>query len=98
MTKPEYAVWSVVAVALGGVVALGVWSRRARTEPVAPPAQAAAPAHAEPDRPPKMSDAFEVAGEAPVRTTELLAAPAGELGSFACVERSGRALDTSELR
>jgi protein SCO1/2 len=93
MTKPEYAVWAVVAVALAGVVALGVWSRRA---PVAPPAApAAAP---EEDRPPKMSDVFDVAGDAQVRTTELLAAPAGELGSFPCVERSGRAANTSELR
>jgi len=92
MTKSEYAVWAVVAVALAGVVALGVWSRRAPAKPAEPPAAA------EPERPVKMSDVFEVAGDAPVRTTELLASPAGELGSFPCVERSGRAVDTSELR
>jgi cytochrome oxidase Cu insertion factor (SCO1/SenC/PrrC family) len=93
MTKSEYAVWGVVAVALAGVVALGVWSRRS------PPPAASAPATpAEPERPVKMSDVFEVAGEAQVRTTELLEKPAGELGSFPVVERSGRALSTSELR
>jgi cytochrome oxidase Cu insertion factor (SCO1/SenC/PrrC family) len=40
----------------------------------------------------------ESAGEAQEKTTELLYKPAGELGDFACVERSGRAMNTSELR
>jgi protein SCO1 len=92
MTKSEYAVWSVVAVALAGVVALGVWSRRAPA-PVAPERAAE-----DPDRAPTMSDAFEVAGDAKPSTTELLAKPAGELGAYPVVERSGRAMSTSDLR
>jgi cytochrome oxidase Cu insertion factor (SCO1/SenC/PrrC family) len=94
MTKAEYAVWGVVAAALAAVVALGVWARRSPppAAPAAPPAESGA------DRPPKMSDAFDVAGVAEKRTTELLASPAGELGEFPCVERSGRAANTSELR
>lgn len=94
MTKPEYVVWTMVAVALAGVVALGVWSRRtpALIVPVAPKTEP------DPDRAPTMSEAFDVAGVAEVRTSELLAKPAGELGSFPVVERSGRALNTSELR
>jgi protein SCO1/2 len=44
------------------------------------------------------STGHEVAGEAQEKRTELLFQPAGELGDHACVERSGRAMNTSELR
>lgn len=42
--------------------------------------------------------ALEDAGDALEKRTELLYKPAGELGDFPCVERSGRATNTSELR
>jgi cytochrome oxidase Cu insertion factor (SCO1/SenC/PrrC family) len=89
MTKPEAVTWGVVAAALAGVVALAAMSRRApKPAPTdAPPAEAA-PAEAAP----------EAAGLAPEKTSELFPEPAGELGDHPCVERSGRAMNTSELR
>jgi protein SCO1/2 len=79
MTKAEAVTWSVVAVALAGVVALAALSRR----PVASAPSGTAP---------------ESAGQAPEKTSELFDEPAGELGDLPCVERSGRAMRTSELR
>jgi protein SCO1/2 len=79
----------VVAVALAGVVALGIWAR----SPEKPPAEPAPHVEEPSGRTP-----FEIVGEAQVRTTELLPEPAGELGSYPVVERSGRETNTSELR
>jgi protein SCO1/2 len=88
MTKPEAVTWSVVALALAGVVTLAALTRRAPT-----PAPTNAPAESAP------TDAVpEEAGLAPEKTTELFPEPAGELGDHPCVERSGRAMNTSELR
>jgi len=89
MTKPEIATWSVVAVALAAVVTFAALTRR-RPEPTPTSTETPTPAATEPP--------VESAGLAPQRTTELLDEPAGELGDFAVVERSGRAMKTSELR
>ncbi len=80
MTKPETVTWSVVALALAGVVAFAAYSRRA-----------AAPT-------PSPESTPESAGLAPEKTSELFEEPGGELGDLPCVERSGRAMRTSELR
>src|SRR5262245_43026991 len=88
MTKPEIVVWSVVAVGLAGVVALAALARgpgsSRKTEVIRE--KAAGDVH------------VEVGGVAPVKTSELLAQPGNELGDYPCVERSGKATRTSELR
>jgi len=86
MTKPEAVTWGVVALALAGVVTLAALSRRGAV----PAAPESVPASAD--------AAPESAGLAPEKTSELFPEPAGELGDHACVERSGRAMNTSELR
>ena len=83
MTKPEAVVWSIVAAALAGVIALAVFARRGDAPVPVPPPFATMDGRA---------------GVAPVKTSELLPASAGELGSFPCVERSGRAMNTADLR
>jgi protein SCO1/2 len=89
MTKPEAVTWSVVALALAGVVTLAALSRRSPTS---------APSNAAPTEQAPTEAAPESAGLAPEKTSELFPEPAGELGDHACVERSGRAMNTSELR
>lgn len=86
MTKPEAVTWGVVALALAGVVTLAALSRRGAV----PAAPESVPASAD--------AAPESAGLAPEKTSELFPEPAGELGDHACVERSGRVMNTSELR
>jgi len=94
MTKAEVVVWSLVAAGLAGVVALAALAR----------SPAAAPPPAQPEPPPQQQHSeeaqqpAEVGGVAPVKTTELLPQPGSELGDYACVERSGKAMRTSELR
>jgi protein SCO1/2 len=94
MTKPEAVTWTVVAVALAGVVALAAMARRA---PTSAPTHAA-PTESAPAEPATTEPAPEAAGLAPEKTSELFPEPAGELGDHPCVERSGRAMNTSELR
>jgi len=43
-------------------------------------------------------EVVESAGEAPVKTSELLPSPAGDFGDVAATERSGRAMRTADLR
>jgi cytochrome oxidase Cu insertion factor (SCO1/SenC/PrrC family) len=97
MTKAEIVVWGLVAAGLGGVVALAVFAR----SPSAPPRDEA-PAAATPADDARSHDEeperVELAGVAPAKTTELLPQPGNELGDYACVERSGKATRTSELR
>ena len=91
MTKAEVVVWSLVAAGLAGVVALAALARGpAASPPKQPDPQ---PQHA--DEAPQPA---EVGGVAPVKTSELLPQPGNELGDYPCVERSGRAVRTSELR
>jgi protein SCO1/2 len=87
MTKPEAVTWSVVALVLAGVVTFAALSRRGRA-PTPEPASNVAATDAE----------TESAGLAPAKTSELLSEPAGDVGDLPCVERSGRAMKTSELR
>jgi protein SCO1/2 len=83
LTRAEAATWAVVAVVLAGVVAFAALSRKS-----APPAPA----------PEAGGAAVESAGLAPEKKSELLDGPAGELGDLPCVERSGKAMRTSDLR
>lgn len=84
MTKAEIVIWGIVAAGLAGVVAVAALVRRPAEQPKPEP-------QAE-------DSAFEVGGVAPVKTSELLPQPGSELGDYACVERSGKATRTSELR
>lgn len=87
MMKSETVVWSLVAVALCGVVVLAALvgvSRKADVEPAPHPSPEAEP--------------VEDAGVSAPRTSELLPASPGSIGDYACEERSGRALRTSALR
>lgn len=86
LSRSETVVWAIVGAALIGVVALAFVA--GRDAPKAP----AAPAKPQP------AGEAESAGVAPVRKSELLPVPAGELGAHAVVERSGRAMNTSELK
>lgn len=91
MERSEYVVWGAVAAALAcvGAAALLVGGRGAVVTPATGAGGAVASASPE---------ALESAGHGAEKTTELLPAPAGELGAHACVERSGRAVDTAEFR
>lgn len=93
MTKPEIVVWGLVAAGLAGVVALAAVSRSASESKQSDPPAAQTPPHEEEE-----PEHVELAGVAPVKTTELLPQPGAELGDYACVERSGKATRTSELR
>lgn len=85
-TKSETVVWAIVGAVLIGVLALAFVAGRD-----APKAPAKTPG------PPPAAET-ESAGIAPVKKSELLPVPPGELGSHPVVERSGRAMNTSELR
>ena len=93
MTKAEIVVWGLVAVGLGGVVTLAALARSPAVK--APPAADAVEASQHDD---EAAGHVEVGGVAPVKTSELLPQPGNELGDYACVERSGKAMRTSELR
>ena len=85
-TKSETVVWAIVGAVLIGVLALAFVAGRD-----APKAPAKTPG------PPPAAET-ESAGIAPVKKSELLPVPPGELGSHPVVERSGRAMNTSELK
>jgi protein SCO1 len=97
MTKSEIVVWGLVAAGLAGVVALAAFVRSPSAAPRVEAPAAAAPADDAPSQD-EEPERVELAGVAPQKTTELLPQPGGELGDYACVERSGRATRTSELR
>ena len=90
MTKAEVVVWALVAAGLGGVVALAVTARG----PAAAPREAVQAT----DETPHEDEHEEVGGVAQAKTSELLPQPGSELGDYPCVERSGKATRTSELR
>lgn len=92
MTKTEIVVWGLVAVGLGGVVALAAFA----TKSAAPPREDAPAGDAPPDE--EEPEPVELGGVAPVKKSELLPQPGSELGDYPCVERSGKATRTSELR
>jgi cytochrome oxidase Cu insertion factor (SCO1/SenC/PrrC family) len=81
LTRTEMVVWAVVGFALVGVVALAFVAGSQRKEATTEQPSADA----------------DVAGVAQTPTSGLLPQPAGELGEHACVERSGRKTNTSEL-
>lgn len=86
ISKTEIAVWAVAAVAVAAIGAVAFLGMGSTTTTMVIPMNAHSAATDEP------------AGVAPEATTGLLPGPAGELGAHPVVERSGRALDTSELR
>src|SRR5262245_48644466 len=93
MTKAEIVVWGLVAAGLAGVVALAALVPKS-----AAPAPGDVPAKAAPSHGEEPEERVELGGVAPVKTTELLPEPGNELGDYPCVERSGKATRTSELR
>lgn len=93
MTKSEVVVWGVVAVGLAGVLALATLARK----PPQAPERAEPPAATEPPPREDEPEKAEVGGVAPVKTSELLPQPGNELGDYPCVERSGKAMRTSDL-
>src|SRR5512138_1354843 len=90
MTKAEVVVWALVAAGLGGVVALAVMARG----PSAAPREVVEATNETPHE----DEHGEVGGVAQAKTSELLPQPGSELGDYPCVERSGKATRTSELR
>ncbi len=83
MTRPATGTWGVVALVLAGAVGFALV---ARGRSPGPGPEGSAPNHG---------------GAAAIvmpQTSDLLPMPLGDLGDFACVERSGRSMRTSDLR
>jgi protein SCO1 len=83
MTKTAIVTWTLFAAALAGVVVFALYARRGAESG---------------ETAPSVARDEELGGVAPEKTSELLSSAADSIGADPCVDESGRALNTADLR